>query len=79
MVNMVCTTCGCVGEPATPKRGSSGLELVLWLCLIVPGLVYSIWRLSSRYEACPSCGQTTLIFGRRRSEQLALAVEAGRE
>ncbi|MBW7903001.1 MAG: hypothetical protein H3C26_16080 [Rhodocyclaceae bacterium] len=37
------------------------IELVLWLCVIVPGLVYSIWRLSSKYDACPSCGGTALI------------------
>lgn len=79
MVKMVCTACGCVDEPVTAKKGRSGVELVLWLCFIVPGLIYSIWRLSSRYQACPSCGRTTLIAGRRRNEQAALAVEGGRE
>ncbi|MFZ3042336.1 MAG: hypothetical protein WA108_11225 [Thiobacillus sp.] len=61
MSKLVCTSCGYVGEPTTVTKGSIGIELVLWLCFLIPGLIYSIWRLSSRHEACPSCGQTTLI------------------
>lgn len=26
-----------------------------------PGLIYSIWRLSSRAQECPSCGATPMI------------------
>lgn len=86
MAKIVCTACGYVGEPATATKGSFGVELVLWLCFIVPGLIYSIWRLSSRHDACPSCGQTALIpagspmankFLRENlPEQVALAVDA---
>jgi hypothetical protein len=61
MSKMVCTSCGYVGEPTTVTKGSFGIELILWLCFLIPGLIYSIWRLSTRYEACPSCRQTTLI------------------
>lgn len=52
MSKIVCTACGYVGEPTTATKGSFGVELVLWLCLIIPGLIYSIWRLSSRHDAC---------------------------
>lgn len=58
---MVCTTCGHHGRATRTTRGSIWIEVVLWLCLIVPGLVYSIWRLSTRADACTSCGGTTLV------------------
>mgnify|MGYP001600827589 CR=1 FL=1 len=61
MRKIVCTSCGFTGEPSTVTKGSFFIELVLWLCLLIPGLIYSIWRLSSKYEACPKCQQNTII------------------
>ena len=58
---MVCKSCGFVGNPKSAVRGSIGIEIVLWLCLIIPGLIYSIWRGSSRYDACPQCGGKEMI------------------
>lgn len=58
---LFCTTCGHEGKTRTVTRGSIAIEIVLWLCLLVPGLIYSIWRLSSKTEACSSCGATTLV------------------
>lgn len=60
-VEIVCTSCGYVGKPETITKGSFGIEVILWLCFLIPGLIYSVWRLSSRHKGCPSCGQTTLI------------------
>jgi hypothetical protein len=37
------------------------IELILWICFIVPGLIYSFWRLSSRYNACGCCGSVALV------------------
>jgi len=50
-----CPQCGFEGQSETFTKGSFGLELVLWFLFIFPGLIYSIWRLSSRYKGCPSC------------------------
>lgn len=61
MTKVVCTACGYVGNPAKVTKGSFGIELILWLCFLIPGLIYSIWRLSSRHEACPSCNNSSLI------------------
>jgi uncharacterized membrane protein YqaE (UPF0057 family) len=58
---MVCATCGHHGPTVPHTRGSIWIELVLWLCLLVPGLVYSIWRLSTRAPACASCGARQLV------------------
>lgn len=57
----ICTTCGHTGEPGRYTPGSFLIEVVLWLCLIVPGLVYSLWRLSARRDVCAKCGASTLL------------------
>ena len=57
----VCTTCGHHGVPVRTTRGSFPIEVVLWLCFIVPGLIYSLWRISTRTQACAACGATTLV------------------
>jgi hypothetical protein len=59
--NMVCPHCGTRGESKTITQGSTLIELVLWLCFIIPGAIYSLWRLTSRKQGCPSCGQTGMI------------------
>lgn len=56
-----CTTCGHEGGTESKTRGSFLIEIILWLCFIVPGLIYSIWRVSSRHPVCASCGAATLV------------------
>jgi hypothetical protein len=50
------------------KRGSYGLtkgnmvtEFLFWLFFLLPGLLYSLWRISSRYWGCPKCGAANMI------------------
>lgn len=57
----ICTTCGQKGNPKTVTNGSFFIELILWLFLIIPGLIYTTWRLTSRHKACPKCGNATMI------------------
>lgn len=57
----ICTTCGYIGNPTRQTKGSFGVEIVLWLFFIIPGLIYSIWRLSSKQSVCPACKNPTLI------------------
>ena len=61
MSEMFCTSCGNTGTPKKVTRGSIWIELVLWLCFLVPGLIYSIWRLTTRHPACRACGAATLV------------------
>jgi len=61
MTRLVCTVCGHVGETKSITKGSFGVELLLWLCFIIPGLIYSFWRLSSRTEGCAKCGSADVI------------------
>jgi hypothetical protein len=57
---MVCTQCGCTGTESHTK-GSFMIELVLWLFMCVPGLIYSIWRLTTRGQVCSSCKSDRLV------------------
>lgn len=58
---LLCSNCGTQGKPKLKTKGSIFIEIILWLCLIVPGLIYSIWRHTTRYKACPSCGAPNMI------------------
>jgi len=51
----VCPSCGVSGSPVSHTPGSMAVELVLWLFFIVPGLIYSCWRLCARRNVCPAC------------------------
>ncbi len=52
----LCTSCGWCGTAKVITRGNFATELILWLVFIVPGLLYSLWRLTTRYKGCPQCG-----------------------
>lgn len=56
-----CTACGTIGEGKRRTKGHFIIELVLWCLFLVPGLIYTVWRLSSQGNVCESCGAETLI------------------
>lgn len=59
---LICTTCGAQTDmPHTKTRGLFAVEVVLWLAFVIPGLLYSLWRQSTRQKVCPTCGSATLI------------------
>jgi hypothetical protein len=61
MSQLICSNCGTVGTPKTVTKGSILIEIVLWICFIVLGIIYSIWRLSTRTKACRSCGAENMV------------------
>lgn len=61
---MYCTSCGSVGNSKRHVPGSIFIEIVLWLCFLIPGLIYSIWRYAASKKACRVCSQPTLIPAR---------------
>ncbi len=72
---LICTSCNTIGKPIKITKGSILIEIVLWLSFLVPGLIYSIWRVSSRYKACPECNQATMIpVSTPRGEQLLRSI-----
>jgi len=58
---MICTECGSVGKPKSAVKGSFLIEVILWLCFLIPGIIYSLWRMGSRHKACRECGATTMV------------------
>lgn len=58
---LVCKDCGYIGMVSQTSRGSILIEIVLWLCVIVPGLIYSIWRMSNKAYRCPGCSGWNMI------------------
>jgi hypothetical protein len=50
-----CPNCAYEGKARKYTKGSFLIELLLWLLFILPGLLYSLWRVSSRYTGCPNC------------------------
>ena len=62
MNQLICTNCGTVvTDPKTATKGHFLFEVILWLCFIVPGMLYTIWRLTTRAKVCHSCGSANLV------------------
>ena len=57
----ICSNCGVQGKGKDNTSGSLAVEIILWFFFILPGLIYSIWRLSTRKKVCSECGQDALI------------------
>lgn len=57
----ICTICGHIGNPKTIVKGSFFIEIVLWFFFLIPGLIYTIWRLTTKQKACPMCKNASMI------------------
>jgi hypothetical protein len=71
----VCASCySRVPRAQRQMRGSLALEIILWLCGILPGLIYSIARAWSSKRVCPVCGHADLLPEKSpRAKQLLAA------
>jgi len=58
---MYCPNCGTVAKPKKVTKGSFLIEVFLWLLFIIPGVIYSLWRLTTKAEVCPKCGAPNMI------------------
>jgi predicted RNA-binding Zn-ribbon protein involved in translation (DUF1610 family) len=79
MSQLICPNCGTVGRPKTVVKGSLLTELVLWLFFLLPGIIYSAWRLTSRAKVCPACGAGNMIpltspKGKKLQSEFSLSV-----
>ncbi|GAB4276875.1 MAG: hypothetical protein Kow0092_32660 [Deferrisomatales bacterium] len=71
-----CPHCGYQG-PAEPQApGKAWLEAVLWIVFVVPGLLYSLWRLFARRYLCPRCKAADGRVSVPASRRIAVAVRA---
>ena len=58
---VACPVCRYVGPPRRVTPGSFLIELVLWLAFLIPGLINSLWRMSSRRDVCAACGNPQVV------------------
>lgn len=56
----ICRECLYVGLPKKVKRGSTRMELIMWLVLMIPGPFYSVWRMTGKKKQCSVCGSDML-------------------
>ncbi len=61
IMEKLCRNCGYQGPAKTIIKGSIFIEILLWICFFIPGLIYSLWRVTSRYKACPKCKTPNMI------------------
>lgn len=59
MGKRLCKNCDFVGSGALPGHG--WVEALLWLCYLVPGAIYSIWRRGRGAYVCPRCHAPYMI------------------
>ncbi len=71
-----CSHCGVIGRPKRYTKGSFGIEIVLYLLMILPGVLYTVWRLTSKYEGCPSCGSPNMMPATSPKAQAAINAAA---
>jgi hypothetical protein len=70
MSSTICTQCGSTSTPKSFTPGSIIIELILWCCFLVPGLIYSCWRISARRKVCRECGGHLIPLYSPRGKQL---------
>ncbi len=71
--SMYCTHCGTVAAPQKRVKGSFWIELILWCCFLIPGLIYSVWRLTTKDSVCPGCAMPNMIPVESPKAQAALS------
>lgn len=57
----ICRDCGTLNVGTSALPGSGWIEAVLWLCWMLPGFIYSIWRRSKVQRVCIACGKRELV------------------
>lgn len=66
----ICTDCYEVSFGKSKMRGHFVMEVILWFCFLIPGLIYTIWRHTSIHKVCAKCGGTVIPAESPRGKQL---------
>lgn len=61
MSQYICTICGYDGQGKKQLRGSSRMEWLIWLTVLIPGPLYSLWRRVRLKRICPHCEMQTMV------------------
>ena len=57
----ICLLCGSQVKPKQGMKGSGALEIVLWLIFLLPGILYTLYRMTNKVETCPVCSGHNLV------------------
>jgi hypothetical protein len=57
----ICSQCLNIGAPKRIKRGTRGMEVLLW-SLFPLGVPYTIWRMLTKYNGCKQCSSTEIVL-----------------
>ena len=70
----ICADCGSREDPVLANRGMLWVEILMWLSLILPGVIYSVWRRARRRWVCSYCGNPSMvsIYSARARSMIAL-------
>lgn len=69
----VCVVCRSEMRPKKITQGSFIVELFLWCMMILPGVLYTVWRLTSKVKLCPICGSSKFVKAGTPAAQRLLA------
>jgi hypothetical protein len=59
-----CMACGDDFKSSSdkPLRGNTVIEVILWICYLIPGVIYSYWRRSEKFKSvCPVCHSNQVV------------------
>lgn len=57
----LCISCENIQVVRKKRPGSIFIEIILWLALLLPGLIYTLWRFSGEKIVCKFCLSLELI------------------
>jgi hypothetical protein len=57
----ICVNCLAVGKKVEKANGHWFIGALLFIAGVIPGLLYSAWRLSTIKHVCPCCGLESMI------------------
>lgn len=78
VIRSFCLRCGFAGPPSVSRPGSFAVEVVLWFFFLVPGFIYSVWRLSSNsVVSCPHCSSPGMVPAGSPNAAQMLAARGG--
>lgn len=75
----ICKSCGTLQGIQSSIPGHLLIEIILWCCGLVPGLIYTVWRRSSKYAKCSVCSSKEIVplnspMGRKLESEISLPI-----
>lgn len=70
----VCTKCEEQVKPTRQQPGSFLMEIFLWLFFLLPGFIYSLYRMFNTFYGCPNChSKDVVVLSSKRAKRILAA------